>query len=116
MIARRPRSRGERLLVAAFLAPSLVLIAVFVVAPVAWAVVLSFTNWKLTGPGAQHPELIWFANYTRLAGSAAFKDAFLRTVVFVFTSAIVGQFVLGLASALLLHRRDVRLKALWSGA
>jgi multiple sugar transport system permease protein len=116
MIARRPRSRGEGLLVAAFLAPSLLLVLVFVVAPVAWAVVLSFTNWKLTGPGAQHPELIGLGNYTRLAASAAFKDAFVRTVVFVFLSAIVGQFVLGLASALMLHRRDVRLKAVWSGA
>jgi multiple sugar transport system permease protein len=116
MIARRPRNRGERLLVAAFLAPSIALVLVFVVAPVLWAVVLSFTNWKLTGPGAQHPGFIAFGNYTRLAGSAAFKDAFARTVVFVFLSAIVGQFLLGLTSALLLHRRDVRLKSLWSGA
>jgi multiple sugar transport system permease protein len=116
MIARRPRNRGERLLVAAFLAPSIALVLVFVVGPVLWAVVLSFTNWKLTGPGAQHPEFIALGNYTRLAGSAAFKDAFVRTVVFVFFSAIVGQFLLGLTSALLLHRRDVRLKSLWSGA
>jgi multiple sugar transport system permease protein len=34
----------------------------------------------------------------------------------VFFSAIIGQFLLGLTSALLLHRRDVRLKSLWSGA
>ena len=116
MIARRPRGRGQSLLVAAFLAPSLLLILVFVVAPVAWAIVLSFTNWRLTGPGAQHPQFIGFGNYTRLAGTASFGDAFGRTVVFTFTSAIVGQFVLGLAAALFLHRRDVRLKGLWSGA
>jgi multiple sugar transport system permease protein len=89
---------------------------VFVVLPVVWAIVLSFTNWKLTGPGAQHPDFIGVANYGRLAASQAFRDAFVRTVVFVFFSAIVGQFLLGLASALLLHRRDVRLKAVWSAA
>lgn len=116
MIARAPRGRGQQLLVAAFLAPSLALITVFVVAPVVWALVLSFTNWKLTGPGAQHPEIIGLANYARLAGSEAFRDAFVRTVVFVFTSAIVGQFVLGLASALLLHRRDVKFKSILSAA
>ncbi|HEV7810139.1 MAG TPA: sugar ABC transporter permease [Candidatus Limnocylindrales bacterium] len=116
MIARRPRTRGQALLVAGFLAPSLILIAVFVVAPVVWAVVLSFTNWKLTGPNAQHPDLVGLANYGRLIGSQAFRDAFLRTVIFVFVSAIVGQFALGLASALLLHRRDVKLKSVLSAA
>ncbi len=103
-------------MVAGFLAPALALIIVFVVAPVVWAVVLSFTNWKLTGPGAQHPELVGFANYGRLAGSQSFRDAFARTVVFVFFSAMVGQFLLGLGSALVLHRRDVRLKSIWSAA
>jgi multiple sugar transport system permease protein len=116
MITRRPKGWRESLLVAGFLAPSLLLLAVFVIAPVVWAVVLSFTNWTLTGPGAQHPRLIGVANYTRLAGSPAFTDAFGRTVVFVVSSAIIGQFVLGLASALFLHRRDVRLKGLWSAA
>lgn len=116
MITRRPKGRGQTLLVAAFLAPSLALILVFVVAPVVWALVLSFTDWKLTGPGAQHPQFIGLANYGRLAGSQSFADAFGRTIVFTFFSAVVGQFVLGLVAALFLHRRDVRAKWLWSGA
>jgi multiple sugar transport system permease protein len=116
VIARPARNRRESWLVATFLAPSTVLVVLFVVAPVAWAVMLSFTNWKLTGPGALHPEFIGLGNYTRLGGSAAFGDAFVRTVSFVFFSAILGQFILGLAAAVLLHRRDVRLKSLWSGA
>jgi multiple sugar transport system permease protein len=103
-------------MVAGFLAPSFLLVLVFVVGPVVWAMVLSFTNWKLTGPGAQHPEFVGVANYGRLAASQAFREAFVRTVVFVFFSGIIGQFVLGLASALILHRRDIRLKAVWSAA
>jgi multiple sugar transport system permease protein len=100
----------------AFLAPSLILLLVFVVAPVVWAVILSFSDWKLTGPGAQHPQFVGLANYGRLVGSAQFADSFRRTVVFTIFSAIIGQFVIGLLAALFLHRRDVRLKWLWSGA
>jgi multiple sugar transport system permease protein len=102
--------------VVAFLAPSLILLLVFVVAPVVWAVILSFSDWKLTGPGAQHPQFVGLANYGRLVGSAQFADSFRRTVVFTVFSAIIGQFVIGLLAALFLHRRDVRLKWLWSGA
>ena len=116
MISRRPRGRGQSLLVVAFLAPSLILLLVFVVAPVVWAVILSFSDWKLTGPGAQHPQFVGLANYGRLVGSAQFADSFRRTVVFTVFSAIIGQFVIGLLAALFLHRRDVRLKWLWSGA
>ena len=116
MIAHPIRGRRQGLLVAGFLAPSMILILVFVVAPVAWAIILSFTDYKLTGPTAQHPQFIGLANYGRLSSSQAFADAFQRTVVFTFCSAIVGQFVLGLMAALFLHRRDVRLKPLWAGA
>ena len=58
MTLRRVHGRGQMLLVAGFLAPSLLLIAVFVVAPGIAAVVLSFTNWKLTGVEALHPQFV----------------------------------------------------------
>jgi multiple sugar transport system permease protein len=116
MIARRPRGLRQQLVVAGFLAPALILLAVFVVAPVVWAVGLSLTDWRLTGPGALHPKFIGLDNYQRLIASDGFRDAFLRTGVFVIFSAIIGQFVLGMASALALHRRDVRLKGLWGAA
>jgi multiple sugar transport system permease protein len=116
MIARRPRGRGEALLIPAFLAPALLLLLIFVVGPGLWAIALSFTNWSLTGPAARDPQVIGTANYIRLLASTSFHDAFVRTVGFVLFSAIIGQFVLGLAAALLLARKDVRLKGLWGGA
>jgi multiple sugar transport system permease protein len=116
MIARRVRGRGEALIVAAFLAPSLFLMALFVVAPGLAAVGLSFTNWQLTGPAALHPTFVGLDNYARLAASPQFQDATVRTTQFVFWSAIVGQFVLGLFAALLLARKDVRLKGFWGAA
>lgn len=116
MIARRPRGLRQKLVVVGFLAPALILLGIFVVAPVLWAVGLSLTDWRLTGPGALHPKFIGFDNYARLLGSDAFTASFFRTGVFVIFSAILGQFVLGLASALALHRRDIRLKGLWGAA
>ena len=116
MNARRPRGFREHLAVVGFLTPALVLLGIFVVAPVVWAIGLSLTDWRLTGPGALHPKFIGLTNYTRLITNEDFQAAFLRTGVFVIFSAIIGQFLFGLASALALHRRDVRLKGLWGAA
>ena len=82
MIARRVRGRGQAVLVASFLAPSLVLHSVFVVLPGIAAVVLSFTNWTLSGPNALHPQWVGLANYGRPTGNSQFQAAAWRTVQF----------------------------------
>lgn len=104
------------MLVAGLLAPSLILLGVFVVAPVITAIAVSFTDWRLTGPGANDPQVVGLANYARLVNSAGFSAALGRSMIFVFFSAILGQFAFGLLSALLLARRDVKLKGLWGAA
>lgn len=116
MIARRPRGLGQHLLVVGFLAPSLILLLAFVIAPGVWAIILSATDWSLTGTAAVHPKAVGLQNYTRLLGDQEFQDAIGRTVVFVFFSAILGQFAFGLASALLLARRDIHLKGAFGAA
>lgn len=104
------------MLVVGLLAPSLILLGVFVVAPAITAIAVSFTDWRLTGPGANDPQVVGLANYARLVNSAAFSAALGRSMIFVFFSAILGQFAFGLLSALLLARRDVKLKGLWGAA
>lgn len=94
----------------ALLAPSLALILLFVVAPVAYAIWLSMTNKRLTGFGAQDPEFIGLDNYSRLLTSSDFLAALGRTGEFIFFSAILGQFILGLMAALLLTRTAIRFK------
>ena len=116
MIARRVQGRGQALLVVGFLAPSLLLIGVFVVLPGIAAVGLSFTNWTLVGPDALNPSFIGLDNYTRLLNNRPFQEAAWRTVQFVFWSALVGQFVFGLLAALLVARKDVRLRGFWAAA
>lgn len=108
--------RGNRLLAGAFLAPGLILLTLFVVAPVIWAVSLSLTNVALAGPNAADPKFIGLANFQRLLADRDFAAAFGRSITFVFFSAIVGQFVLGLFSALVLARPHLRGKGVFGAA
>lgn len=101
-------NRGNRLLASLFLAPSLLLLALFVVAPVVWALGLSLTNMALTGPNVLNPKFVGLGNFQRLLGDLDFFAAFGRSIVFVVLSGIVGQFLLGLFSALLLTRPGLR--------
>lgn len=108
MIARPARGVRDRLVVIGFLAPSLVLLGLFVVGPVIWAVFVSFTNQRLTGIEALDPRVVGVENYARLLRDDDFWAALGRSVVFVVASGIISQFVLGLAAALSLARSDVR--------
>lgn len=115
MIA-RPARRSDALVIIGFLAPSLVLLSIFVVAPVIGAFGFSFTNLKLTGAEALHPRIVGLDNYTHLLSRQPFWDALGRSGLFVFASAIVGQFLFGLVAALLLARTGVRGKGLFAAA
>lgn len=116
VLSRRRRRRGSGGLVAALLAPSMVLIGLFVVAPVGYAVWLSLTNKRLTGFGARTPKFIGLENYRQLLTSADFLSSMGRTGQFIFFSAIVGQFLLGMLAAVLLTKSALRAKGLFGGA
>ncbi|CAI9415704.1 Melibiose/raffinose/stachyose import permease protein MelD [Pleomorphomonas sp. T1.2MG-36] len=96
--------RAERQLMIVLL-PSLLLLLAFVIYPAIYSVYLSFTNEALTGAAARAPRFVGSRNYTRLFNDAKFWNALFVTFVFVLGSAIIGQFVLGLVSALALRRR-----------
>ncbi len=87
------------------LLPSIVLLSAFVIYPALYSVYLSFTNEALTGPGAMNPRFVGFRNYARLFSDAKFWNSLLVTFLFVLGSAVIGQFVLGLVSAIALRRR-----------
>lgn len=110
------RGRRQAPAVVALLGPAMVLIAVFVVAPVVYAVWLSLTNKTLTGFGARTPKFVGLANYRQLLSSSDFLHSLGLAGQFIFFSAIVGQFLLGLLAALLITRTTIRLKGLFGGA
>ncbi|WP_426297954.1 carbohydrate ABC transporter permease [Arthrobacter sp. R-11] len=84
--------------------PSVLLLALFLLAPVAWSFYASFTDVALSGKAAREPSWLGLGNYARMFSEPGFPLALWLTVVFVGASAIVGQNVLGLALALLMAR------------
>ncbi|HWE62784.1 MAG TPA: sugar ABC transporter permease, partial [Chloroflexota bacterium] len=98
------------------LLPALILLVGFLFIPALWAVYLSFTDRALTGVQARHYNFIGFENYANLFQDSSFYQSLWLTLIFVFLSAIVGQFMLGLLAALILNRKGMRGDALFSAA
>lgn len=95
---------------AAFIAPALGLIGVFLIFPALWTLYLGFTNLGLTGIEAANPEFVGLENYLNALTDPEFIDSLFITLVFVFGSAIVGQAVLGFALAWVFHGWQSRIK------
>jgi multiple sugar transport system permease protein len=79
--------------------------------PALYSIYLSFTNASLVGAAATHPRFVGPRNYARLFADGGFWNSLVVTFWFVLGSAVIGQFVLGLGSAVLL-RRPLRFKNL----
>ncbi|YCH08448.1 carbohydrate ABC transporter permease [Arthrobacter sp. alpha11c] len=84
--------------------PSVLLLLLFLLAPVAWSFYASFTNAALSGRAARDPQWVGLENYVRMFSDDSFPLAAWLTVVFVAASAVLGQNVLGLLIALLMTR------------
>ncbi|WP_016905586.1 carbohydrate ABC transporter permease [Streptomyces xiaopingdaonensis] len=111
--ARPTRPLQERAALPVLLGPSVLLIAVFVVAPAAYGIYLALTNTQLTGFAAQDPQFVGLENFRNLLGSTDFLASLGRTGEFVLWSAIIGQTVLGMLAALLLRQKWLRGKGLF---
>ncbi|SDD83523.1 carbohydrate ABC transporter permease [Glycomyces harbinensis] len=100
---RRSHSRTEQRAGAAFAAPGVVLLLVFVIGPAVVSLVLAFTNARLVSPTP--PEFIGLDNFERaFTEDAAFHRSLLNT--FVFAAVVVPlQGGLGLVLALLVNQR-----------
>ena len=102
----RPRSRGSlakrRQARAAwlFLAPSLVILGIFVVYPMTQALYLSFTDYDVLNPATW----VGAANYRELLDDEAFRNALVNTLYYAVVATPVSVF-LALGCALLLNRR-----------
>ena len=102
---------GRQLLI--ILLPSMVLLLAFVIYPAIYSVYLSFTNEALTGVGAMNPHFVGTRNYERLFHDTAFLNSLMVTFLFVLGSAVIGQFALGLVSAIAL-KRQIRFRQVFS--
>ena len=87
------------------MAPALVLLCVFVIVPVGYAIYIAFTNTRLTGREAIDRQWVGLANFRRLIDSGDLQNSARLTLIFVVGSALIGQNLLGLCLALLMARR-----------
>ncbi|WP_084961325.1 carbohydrate ABC transporter permease [Thermoactinospora rubra] len=97
-----------RVRASAFVAPALILIAVFLVFPALWVVLLGVTNYRLTGLAAADPEFVGLDNFVSALTDGRFLDSTWLTVQFVLGSAVIGQAILGFTLAKVLHGRVKR--------
>lgn len=99
----RRRHLGRTLAREAPLLPAFLLLAAFMVAPIAYALYGSFTNRTMSGYRAASPQFIGLDNYSALLSDPDFLRSVLLTTLFLFGSAIVGQNVLGMFVAVLMR-------------
>ena len=93
-----------------FVAPALLVIAVFLVFPAVWTIYLGLLDYSLTGAGAQAPTFVGLGNYLDALSDPGFTRSLWLTLLYVGGSAVVGQNVLGFLLAWYLRgaRRVVR--------
>jgi multiple sugar transport system permease protein len=87
-----------------YLAPGLILMAVLFLAPIIYAVYLSFTNLQLAGAHAVNYQFTGLDNVHRLLDDTQFIDSTKLTVYFLIGSTILGQTVLGMVLAIVMRR------------
>lgn len=100
-VARGGRFTRETLLRIVCIAPPIALLVALVAYPLGSAVYLSFTKSSFIHPNA---EWVGLANYTSIIGSSTFVRVVVNSLIW--TVAVVAvQFVLGMASAILLSQK-----------
>ncbi|MEO7587845.1 MAG: sugar ABC transporter permease [Arachnia sp.] len=87
-----------------FVAPALLIIALFLLFPALWTVYLGLTNYRLTGLAAANTSFIGLDNYTGAFADPSFWNSLRLTIVFVALSGVLGQSLLGFTLAWSLRR------------
>jgi len=105
--------RSESRAAAFFLAPALILIALFFLVPVVAALALSLTDFDLYALGDIHNiRFVALANYAGLLRSADFWKALLNTLYFALFGGPLTVLV-SLAAALLVNAKLARFKSVF---
>ena len=90
-------------------APALILL-LFLVVAVGWALHASFTDISLVGRAARLPEFVGLRNYARIFRDLAFLNSLKISFIFTIGSALIGQALLGLSLAVLLKQKGIKFK------
>jgi len=94
------------------LAPSIVLLGLFVAGPILWCFYAAFTNSALSGIAARRPRFVGLDNFTTAFTSPDVAASLWLTVVFVLLSAVVGQNGLGILLAVFMQHKGKVLRGI----
>ncbi|WP_016909380.1 carbohydrate ABC transporter permease [Streptomyces xiaopingdaonensis] len=95
----------------AFVAPGLLVVALFLVLPALWTLYLGSTDYRLTGIPAVDPQFVGVENLTDALGDDGFLNSLWLTLLFVVGSAVLGQAIGGFALAWWMRERTGPLRA-----
>lgn len=96
-----PKMR-QRIIIAEFALPAVIILAVLVFFPIVKTVIMSFQEWQLTSPSADHPFL-GLENYKDVISLSHFSQMVGTTLIYTFFS-VAGKMLIGLLVALLFNR------------
>jgi multiple sugar transport system permease protein len=118
---RRDRRKGESLWGWLFLSPVLVLLLIFVIAPIALALYVSFTKWNgQGGPFSKQAKVVGFDNYAQLLTKPGLARknfaAALRNNFYFVLFVVPLQTVIALLLALILNQRRLKAKSFFRTA
>lgn len=108
--ARKSRKFSDNIKTSIFLSPALVILLIFFITPMLLTVMYSFTNLSLTGTQAARLEFVGFDNFVRMFNDTNLYRSIIRTLVFVFFSAIVGQCLVGFTIAFMMKGKNIRFR------
>ena len=92
----------QRIIIAEFALPAVIILAVLVFFPIVKTVIMSFQEWQLTSPSADHPFL-GLKNYKDVMSLSHFSQMVGTTLIYTFFS-VAGKMLIGLLVALLFNR------------
>jgi multiple sugar transport system permease protein len=103
--ARRGRRRTHLRTGILFMSPAFLIMLIFLIGPVLYALYVACTNMALTGVGAAAPQWVGLTNFVRILQDSGFYNALRVSLTYLVGSALIGQALLGLLLALLMRHR-----------
>lgn len=101
---------SDNLKTSIFLSPALIVLLIFFIVPMMLTIMFSFTNLALTGSQASQLEFVGFGNFVRMFNDSNLYSSVIRTLIFVFFSAVVGQCLMGFLIAFMMKGKSARFR------
>ena len=90
----------------AFLGPLLLIILVFLIVPIVKAAIMSFQYYYIAKPSSAGNYFVGLKNYHAVLGDDYFFNSVKVTLIYIVVT-VLGRYVLGFITALLLNHRRV---------